>query len=209
MQTAPPAAAVSLTYIGGPMALLELGGLRLLTDPTFDLAGTDYASPASVLHKTQSPARPPEALGPLDAVLLSHDHHSDNLDRAGRAALARARVVLTTVEGAARLGGLAVGLAPWHTHELEAADGRRLRITAAPARHGPAGMDRGPVVGFALAFADDAESIVYVSGDTVWFDGVAEAGLAERLRWPVPGQPLDPVPPMTWRMRRGCFGGGT
>lgn len=26
-------------YIGGPMALLEIKGLRLLTDPTFDLAG--------------------------------------------------------------------------------------------------------------------------------------------------------------------------
>jgi L-ascorbate metabolism protein UlaG (beta-lactamase superfamily) len=27
-----------LTYIGGPTALLEYGGLRFLTDPTFDAA---------------------------------------------------------------------------------------------------------------------------------------------------------------------------
>jgi L-ascorbate metabolism protein UlaG (beta-lactamase superfamily) len=33
---------VRLTYIGGPTALVELGGVRLLTDPTFDPAGTEY-----------------------------------------------------------------------------------------------------------------------------------------------------------------------
>jgi L-ascorbate metabolism protein UlaG (beta-lactamase superfamily) len=30
-----------MTYIGGPAALIEMGGLRLLTDPTFDPAPTD------------------------------------------------------------------------------------------------------------------------------------------------------------------------
>ena len=34
-------AGVGLRYLGGPTALLELGGLRLLTDPTFDPPG-DY-----------------------------------------------------------------------------------------------------------------------------------------------------------------------
>ena len=29
---------VSVTYIGGPTALIEIGGVRLLTDPTFDPA---------------------------------------------------------------------------------------------------------------------------------------------------------------------------
>ena len=33
-----------VTYIGGPTALLELGGLRLLTDPTFDPAGSSITS---------------------------------------------------------------------------------------------------------------------------------------------------------------------
>ena len=176
MQTRHPASGVSLTYIGGPTALLELGGLRLLTDPTFDAAGSDYPTPVSVLHKTQAPARGPESIGAVDAVLLSHDHHADNLDRAGRVALAAAGLVLTTLAGAERLGGHAVGLAPWQSHELGAPDGRWLRITATPARHGPAGVDRGPVVGFALAFADDPEAVVYVSGDTVWYEGVAEVG---------------------------------
>jgi L-ascorbate metabolism protein UlaG (beta-lactamase superfamily) len=31
--------ACSITYIGGPTALIEIGGMRLLTDPTFDPPG--------------------------------------------------------------------------------------------------------------------------------------------------------------------------
>ena len=76
-----------LTYIGGPTALLELAGLRLLTDPTFDPAGTEYRTPIYTLRKTTAPAVAADALGPIDAVLLSHDHHFDNLDHAGRALL--------------------------------------------------------------------------------------------------------------------------
>ena len=45
-----------LTLIGGPTALLELGGLRLLTDPTFDPAGGEYRTPAYTLRKTEGPA---------------------------------------------------------------------------------------------------------------------------------------------------------
>jgi L-ascorbate metabolism protein UlaG (beta-lactamase superfamily) len=147
-----------LTYIGGPTALLVLGGLRLLTDPTFDAAGSEYPAPTYVLRKTRGPAVPAESLGPVDAVLLSHDHHADNLDIAGRRVVEGAPVVLTTTEGARRLGGKAIGLAAWETREL------------------PAGSDRGPVIGFALAFADRPDHAVYVSGDTVWYEGVAEVG---------------------------------
>jgi L-ascorbate metabolism protein UlaG (beta-lactamase superfamily) len=67
---------LQLTYVGGPTALLELGGLRLLTDPTFDPAGSEYTTPVYVLRKTQGPALPPDALGAIDLVLLSRDHHS-------------------------------------------------------------------------------------------------------------------------------------
>lgn len=165
-----------LTYIGGPTALLEIGGLRLLTDPTFDPSGSEYRTPVYVLRKTQGPALAPEAVGPLDVVLLSHDHHFDNLDHAGRRVLATAARVLTTTPGAGRLGGNAVGLAPWQSHEVPTRDGRMLRITATPARHGPPDGDRGPVVGFLLGFTGHPEGVVYVSGDTVWYDGVAEVG---------------------------------
>jgi L-ascorbate metabolism protein UlaG (beta-lactamase superfamily) len=106
-------------------------------------------------------------------VLLSHDHHFDNLDRAGRALLPNARAVITTEAGASRLAGETSGLVAWASRELESRDGHALRVTATPARHGPAGGDRGPVIGFALT-RDDVEGAVYVSGDTVWYDGTRQ-----------------------------------
>jgi L-ascorbate metabolism protein UlaG (beta-lactamase superfamily) len=72
-----------MTYVGGPTALLEIGGLRLLTDPTFDAAGAEFRAAAYVLNKVVGPAVNVDAIGEIDAVLLSHDHHFDNLDGAG------------------------------------------------------------------------------------------------------------------------------
>ena len=165
----------TITLIGGPTALIELGGLRFLTDPTFDDPG-DYRLPHVTLQKTAGPAILAGELGPIDAVLLSHDQHADNLDLAGRAFLPKARRVLTTKAGAARLGGNALGLAPWETRELEAAGGETIAITATPARHGPAGIEplAGDVIGFVLSSKTNAFKPVYITGDTVWFDGVAE-----------------------------------
>ena len=102
----------TMTLIGGPTLLIEFGGRRLLTDPTFDLPG-DYRSGAVTLRKTSAPALAPVDLLPIDAVLLSHDQHFDNLDRTGRAFLPSAALTLTTPAGAARLAGNARGLAPW------------------------------------------------------------------------------------------------
>ena len=167
-----------LIYIGGPTALIEWAGARLLTDPTLDPAGTEYPTAAYTLRKTMDPALSAEALPALDAVLLSHDHHFDNLDHGGRRLLARARRILTTRDGAARLGS-EPGLDPWQTTSLETSTGAALRITATPARHGPPESDRGPVIGFVLE--REGEGAVYVSGDTVWYDGVAEVA----ARFPV------------------------
>jgi len=104
------------------------------------------------LRKTSGPALSAEQIGPIDAVLLSHDQHADNLDHSGRGFLAKARRVLTTVAGAKRLGENAEGLAPWATRDLVKPDRIPLRITATPARHGPAGIEplAGDVIGFVL-----------------------------------------------------------
>jgi L-ascorbate metabolism protein UlaG (beta-lactamase superfamily) len=152
----------------------------LLTDPTLDPAGSEYTTPVYTLRKTAGPAIPPESLRPLDAVLLSHDHHFDNLDHAGRRLLSNARRVLTTLEGAARIG-VEPGLAPWQSTTLADGSGGRLRVTATPARHGPAHADRGPVIGFVLERAGEAGA-VYLSGDTVWYEGVAEVAARFRVR---------------------------
>lgn len=165
-----------ITYIGGPTAIIEFAGLRFLTDPTLDPAGTDYPTPVYTLHKTQDPAVVSAALGKVDAVLLSHDHHFDNLDHAGRASLSKAGATYTTTAGAARIGAGAFGLDPWESVELSSPTGQSIRLMATPARHGPDGGDRGPVIGFVLESTVSSDPVVYVSGDTVWYDGVAEVG---------------------------------
>ncbi len=172
--------AAKITLIGGPTALIEVGGFRLLTDPTFDAPG-EYQLPHVTLKKTAHPALTAEQIGPVDAVLLSHDQHADNFDHAGKAYAMKAPRLLTTVAGAKRLGGAAEGLAPGETRELTKPDGAALTVTATPARHGPAGIEplAGDVIGFMLSPAGGGRPI-YVTGDTVWYDGVAE--VARRFR---------------------------
>ena len=168
------ASELRITYVGGPTAIMEFGGLRLITDPTFDPPGGEYTTGPVTLRKLDGPALAAGSLGRINAVLLSHDHHFDNLDHAGRFLLASAARVLTTQDGAQRLGGNAVGLAPWGSIELKSPVGRSLRITATPARHGPEGGDRGPVIGFLLQLTDALDRAIYISGDTVWYEGVEQ-----------------------------------
>jgi L-ascorbate metabolism protein UlaG (beta-lactamase superfamily) len=165
---------LKITYIGGPTASFEIGGMRLLTDPTFDPAGSEYKPGAYTLTKTEGPAMSPESLGDISVVLLSHDHHFDNLDHSGRDLLATVERVLTTPAGAERLGGHSIGLANWQSIDIPTPHGRVLRVTGTPARHGPAGGDRGPVTGFVLALTDTPDDGIYISGDTVWYEGIAE-----------------------------------
>jgi L-ascorbate metabolism protein UlaG (beta-lactamase superfamily) len=172
---------LALTYIGGPTALFTFGPLRFLTDPTFDPAGTVYPGP-SQLHKLSGPTIDPAGLGPFDYVLLSHDHHADNLDQAGREVLSKAKAVLTTEAGADRLRGNSIGLSPGRSIDLEADGSWHLRVTATPARHGPEHSDRGPVIGFTLHYVEAPETCVYFSGDTVWYDGVAQLAASRPIR---------------------------
>jgi L-ascorbate metabolism protein UlaG (beta-lactamase superfamily) len=170
---------VQITYIGGPTALIEIGGLRLLTDPVFDPPGGKYSfglGTGSV--KLDAPALEPDALGRIDAVLLSHDHHDDNLDAAGRALLPAAGRVVTTAAGGRRLGGNALGLEPWATTTLEAEGAPAVKVTATPARHGPPLSHPivGDVIGFLLEWEGQRDGAFWISGDTVYYRGVREVG---------------------------------
>src|SRR5579884_3070705 len=122
MMNQKPLNQIHLTHIGGPTVLIEIGNLRLLTDPTFELAEYHYLAGSQVVSKTSSPALAPSALGPVDAVLLSHEQHADNLDPAGRAFLSQAQQILTTPASAQRLGGKARGVNTWQTVSLRGAD---------------------------------------------------------------------------------------
>lgn len=166
---------------GGPTALFEYGGLRFLTDPTFDAPG-EYQAPAAILTKTAPSAADPAGLGPVDVVLLSHDEHADNLDTSGRALLVDVPLTLTTPGGGQRLGEKATGLADWESVELNRPDGGAVTVTGVPALHGPGAREEveaitGQVVGFVLT-ADDLPT-VYVSGDNASLDAVKQ--IAERF----------------------------
>lgn len=169
-------------YINGATALIEIDGFRLLTDPTFDPAGEEYHTNIYTLRKLSEPALSVDELGELDAVLLSHDHHFDNLDNKGRKFLLHAKKVITTEAGSKRLGGNAVGLPNWQSIELTSKNGALLKITGTPARHGPVNGDRGPVTGFILSLNKFPGHDVYISGDTVLYGGIEEINRRFNIR---------------------------
>ena len=160
--------------VGGPTTVLDLGGLRIVSDPTFDAPG-----PHGYLAKTAGPAVADDQLRPVDLVLVSHDNHPDNLDDRGRALALAAPLVLTTRSGAGRLDQPAIGLTPWTSHTLRRPDGGDLTVTAVPAVHGPEDGERDAdgfvnceVIGFVLS--GQALPTIYVSGDNASIQTVTE-----------------------------------
>jgi L-ascorbate metabolism protein UlaG (beta-lactamase superfamily) len=163
----------SLIPLDGPTVIIEFAGTRFLVDPTFDSA-QEYPIGSRSLVKTTDATWSPDQVGSVDAVLLSHDQHPDNLDHGGREYVATAPLTLTTPVAAHRLGGSAVGLRPGESRQVEA-----VTVTAVPAQHGPDGTEHltGPVTGFMLT--TPASRHVYVSGDNASLRLVAE--VADRV----------------------------
>ena len=114
-------------------------------------------------------------------MLLTHEHHDDNLDPAGRALLPDAGVVVTTRSGAKRLGGAVRGLVQWESTKLDKSGRLPIEITATPCRHGPPFSHplAGDVIGFALRWDGQEDGVVWISGDTVLYDKVRR--VAERF----------------------------
>lgn len=165
----------TVTYVGGPTVILEIGGLRLMTDPTLDPAGVSFEINGKPGYsKLAGPAL--ADTGEIDIVLLSHDQHGDNLDHTGRALLPAVGSVLTTPAGAQRLGGNAMGLAPWESASFKSPEGDEIVITGTPARHGPAGSEKltGDVTGFIVSVKGNRDFTLYLTGDTVFYEGVEE-----------------------------------
>lgn len=182
----PSSASIAVTVVGGPTALLEWAGLRLLLDPTFD-EPQRYGPDDDDLEKTAGPAVAFDELGRVDAALVSHHHHEDNLDHQGRRLALTLPLVVTTPAGAADLvarGGTArvIGLADDESIALDdplavgaVVAGRApaaARLHALPAQHGPAEWAErlGPVCGFLLTAP--GHPTVYVSGDNASLDVV-------------------------------------
>lgn len=216
-----PSEQVPIRVFGGPTALIEYGGLRFLTDPTFDAPG----SYASGLAKTAPASTTPAELGRIDVVLLSHDEHDDNLDVSGRTLLADVPLTLTTPSGAGRLGGTARPLKDWEAIELDRPGGGTITVTGVPALHGPgAREDLEPVVGEVVGFvlSGDGLPTVYVSGDNAQLSLVREiadrfgpvdtavlfAGAVRTPSWTARCSPSTalrpPRPPASWAPAASC-----
>jgi L-ascorbate metabolism protein UlaG (beta-lactamase superfamily) len=154
----------AVTYIGGPTAVIEYAGMRILTDPTFD-EPREYPDPdGTPLVKTHGPGVALADLGIIDLVLLSHHAHEDNLDVSGATLLTG--TVLSTPEAAAELPQV-TGLAPWQQTRVG-----HVTVTAVPALHGPVGCEAylGTVTGFVLQCEEEPN--VYISGDNASLDVV-------------------------------------
>jgi len=151
----------TVTYIGGPTAILEYAGLRIVTDPTLDPPQVYEEPGTTTLVKTAGPAISRADLGPIDLVLLSHHSHKDNLDYEGLELIATGVSTLSTRAAANDLfGGSVEGYDSWEDQALGS-----ITITAVPALHGPPGSEKhtGTVTGFVLEAP--GEPTIYISGD--------------------------------------------
>jgi L-ascorbate metabolism protein UlaG (beta-lactamase superfamily) len=172
------ASSVGIRWLGHASALIELDGVRLLTDPVL----RRWTGP---LRRIAAPVDPAAVQG-IDAVLLSHLHsdhaHVRSLRRVG------VRVPVLAARGAGpwlRRRGLADvhEIGPGETQAVGA-----VRVTAVHAQHDER---RWPVVGPVappVGFLVEGERMVYFAGDTDLFDEMAElAGRVDVALLPVAG----------------------
>jgi L-ascorbate metabolism protein UlaG (beta-lactamase superfamily) len=175
---------VTITQIDTACMIIDINGFRIVTDPAFDKAGGIYAGKGFTLTKTGSPALSPEDIGPVDLVLLSHDHHKDNLDNAGREFIKRVPRLISTPGAVERLQQPNVtGLHEWESVSITTEKVPGLHITATPCQHAPDkewSKVAGHVIGFMIEWEEQENGALYISGDTVLFEGIYE--IADRFQ---------------------------
>jgi L-ascorbate metabolism protein UlaG (beta-lactamase superfamily) len=153
----------AITWLGHATALIQLDGVRLLTDPVL-------GARAGPLVRIAAPAGP-RTLEDSDAVLLSH-LHADHLDLPSLRRLSPDLPVLAPRGAGAwlrRAGRLEV-------HELAPGDQvavGAVRVLATPARHDGHRPPFGPSIR-PLGFVITASRSVYFAGDTDLFSGMEE-----------------------------------
>lgn len=132
----PAGSGLRATWLGHSTVLVEIDGLRVLTDPVWGLR----ASPTRVFGPRRFQPMPVrlKALPPVDLVLISHDHY-DHLDYPTIRELARGTVPFVTSLGVgAHLESWGVDPARiteldwWETLRLPGAE---LQVSAVPSQH--------------------------------------------------------------------------
>lgn len=164
----PPATGLRATWLGHSTVLIEIDGLRVLTDPVW---GT-RASPSRLLGPKRFQPVPVSlrAMPPLDLVVISHDHY-DHLDYPTIHELAKRDVPFVTSLGVgAHLE--AWGVRPeriteldwWESHNLP---NTGLTVTGAPSQHfsGRGMKDRNATLWSSLVIRSERHA-VFFSGDT-------------------------------------------
>lgn len=167
-----------LTWLGHATVLIEIEGRRLLTDPVL---GDDRAGPGPFGMRRFFPAPlTPDALPPLDAVLITHDHYDHLGEQTVRALAAGGRVPrwIAPLGVGARLEGW--GVRADQITELdwwEETDVAGLRLVCTPARHFSGRMlwDRDRTLWGGWAVVGQRRR-VYVSGDSGMTPEFAEIG---------------------------------
>ncbi|AKH82365.1 metallo-beta-lactamase [Streptomyces sp. CNQ-509] len=177
--SAPPADGLRLTWLGHATVLAEIDGRRVLFDPVFGerCSPFSFAGPRR-FHRVPLPLG---ELGPLDAVVISHDHY-DHLDMSTVRELRKA--VAPDVLFAVPLG-VGAHLERWgvprdRIAELdwnESTGAAGLTLTATPARHFCGrGIRNKQRTLWASWSVRGPEHRVFHSGDTGYFPGFAEIG---------------------------------
>jgi L-ascorbate metabolism protein UlaG (beta-lactamase superfamily) len=178
----------TLLFIGNATVLLRYANLTILTDPNFVPRGEEVPLGYG-MHTTRltDPAMSIEQLPPVDLVVLSH-LHADHFDRIAHASLPRSMPIVTTPDAARQLADdgfeATQPLETWQVHEHRVPGGR-LRVTAMPGKHAPAGLSVAlpDVMGSYLELWDgpaadragaDPALRVYISGDTIFYEGLRE-----------------------------------
>lgn len=174
----PPATGLRLTWMGHSSVLAEIDGRRVLFDPVWG----ERCSPFSRLgpKRVHSVPVPLRELGPVDAVVISHDHY-DHLDMGTIRALVRTGTMFVVPLGVgAHLERWGVPVdrmteLDWH----ESTEVAGVLLTAAPARHfcGRALRNTQHTLWASWVVAGP-EHRIYHSGDTGYFPGFAETGKA-------------------------------
>jgi L-ascorbate metabolism protein UlaG (beta-lactamase superfamily) len=163
-----PGSGLRATWLGHSTVLIEIDGLRVLTDPVWSAR----ASPTRVAGPKRFQPVPValSAMPPIDLVLVSHDHY-DHLDYPTIRELARQDVPFVTSLGVgAHLESFGVRperiseLDWWESYTLAHAD---LTVTAAPSQHfsGRGLKDRNATLWSSLVIRS-ARHAVFFSGDT-------------------------------------------
>ncbi|KAJ1305630.1 hypothetical protein OPQ81_000627 [Rhizoctonia solani] len=167
---------VDITFIGTATAVISIDGVNFITDPVFDDVGTSYDLGIITLQSLKAPALGLHELPVIDAVLLSHEDHPDNLDTAGRSLL-NGRPVITTPDGANKLKPrpAVYAIRPWETLSLKIG-GKNFSITGTPCVHLPGGETTGFIVHTASfgTNPDGLPNAIYFSGDTIYLEELAQ-----------------------------------